>query len=476
VRNFFIYLAGLTVSSAVVFLLFFGLGRSPSLEQEMARRAYQQRGDRSLSIPSLKPAETEEPVEEEALPPPEVSRLTEEITVSRFPLDEGGVLLLLDPELVSRQPGGIPPHADFRRGLEDFLREMPSSFLMGMRALAAEEEGSCGETIQLLPLGSWSPDELLDAAERGRAGGPRNISGALESAAADLGETIGEQAIIILTAGEERCGGSPCQTAALMQEMPRPAPTFVVLLNRAGSGGLPGQEIPPPWLTRVECIAERGGGEFFQVSTALELKRVLLRIVTGLQPNVTIRVFHSEGREISGTNVEDRMAWGAVMTPVSEPQSPGIGAASFPAALTLPAGAYNLRLWYGGSERTVENLDVPSGKRVEIEANFRAGEFYLQSKDSAGQELVGDTGDLDCFWGTEVFQKDDMTRDYGASCAFPAYFVLEPGTYTVRAWKGASETWVEDVVVTEGETVVKTVVFAEEQPKNERQLDKVPNP
>ena len=114
-RKFFIYIAALTISSAVVFLLVFSLGRSPSLEQEMARRAYRQRGDRDLSISSLKPAEQEEPEEMEELPPPEVVSLTENVTIARSPLEEGGVVLLLDSELLSSAGGGdVPP--DFGGG------------------------------------------------------------------------------------------------------------------------------------------------------------------------------------------------------------------------------------------------------------------------------------------------------------------------------------------------------------------------
>ena len=461
-RKFFIYIAALTISSAVVFLLVFSLGRSPSLEQEMARRAYRQRGDQALSISALKSAEVEESEVIEELPPPEVVSLTENVTVARSPLEEGGVVLLLDPELLFSGSGGnVPPHADFRRGLKSFFSKMPSSFRIGLRALAGEEEGDCGSTVELQPLGAWPPGELA-AAGQGEARGPRNIARAMEDAAADLGGVEGEQAIIIVTRGEERCGGAPCQTAAILQETPRPARIFVVVLRRIESYEAFEPLAPPLWQARMECLAERGNGRIFQVSTALGLESALLRIVASLQPNVTVRAFHSAEREITGTNVEDRNAWGAVMTPRGSPEAEGASSASFPATLTLSPGEYDLRMWYRGQERLVKGLSIPSGEAVEIQASFNAGEFYLQPKDASGQELVGDTTDLNCFWGAEVFQEENLTHDYGASCTFPAYFVLEPGTYTVRTWKGTSDVWLENVEVKEGETAVKTAVFADE--------------
>ena len=99
---------------------------------------------------------------------------------------------------------------------------------------------------------------------------------------------------------------------------------------------------------------------------------------------------------------------------------------------------------------------------MEVQVNFRSGELYVQAKDGGGKELSGDTRDFECFWGVEVFQNEDMNRDYGASCAFPAHFVLATGTYTVRSWNGQSDVWMEGIKVVEGETTVRSAVFKEE--------------
>ena len=80
-----------------------------------------------------------------------------------------------------------------------------------------------------------------------------------------------------------------------------------------------------------------------------------------------------------------------------------------------------------------------------------------------GEELVGSTEDFDCFWGVEVFSSGATGKEIARSCSFPAYLVLEPGTYSVRTWKGGEEAWIEEVRVSEGETTVKTVVFRAEE-------------
>jgi hypothetical protein len=212
----------------------------------------------------------------------------------------------------------------------------------------------------------------------------------------------------------------------------------------------------------MECLAERGRGDLFQASTAGELEDALLRIASDLQPNVIARAFHSGEREITGASVERRNDWGVAVSPVGTPGRQDIDASSFPAVFNLPAGEYDLSFRYRGQERTVTGLTIFPGERVEVKTDFRAGELYLQPKDSAGQELVGDTTDFNCFWGAEVFQEEDLNRDYGASCSFPAHFVLQPGSYTVRAWKGPEDVWIEKVKVEEGGTSVETAVFAGE--------------
>lgn len=465
-RGFFIYVTALLIAGVAVFLAMFTFGRRPSLEQELARRtAYVRPGERSLSIPSLKPAppqEPEEPEQAEELTPPEVEHLTEDITLTRYEQEEAGLVLLLDRDILlpEGQRDYFPP-AGYRQGLEGFLERLPANYRIGLRSLISGIEGDCGNTVQLKPCGAWSPVELREALRTGPVEGPRSLARGLEDAAADLSGVQGEQAVIIVTSGDEGCGGTPCQVAAALQQAGRPLRIFVVIL-RPPSGFSPyDMAAPPVWQTRMECLAERGEGMVFQASSAAELRDVLLRIVSSLQPNVTVRSLHATGREVEGRDMERRGSWGAAVSNSASRIGGEMEKHSFPAVFSLPVGEYDLRIWYRGQERSLQRLRVDAAQRVEVQVNFRAGEFYLQSRDADGEELVGDTTDFDCFWGAEVFQGDDLNRDYGASCSFPAHFVLEPGSYTVRAWRGTDDLWMEEIEVKEGETRVETAVFRE---------------
>jgi hypothetical protein len=331
-----------------------------------------------------------------------------------------------------------------------------------LRSLSGAFKGDCSGTVQLKPCGAWPPAELRNALGAHASSGPRSLSQGLIDAAADLAEVPGEQAIVILTGGDEECGGAPCQVVASLKLANPQLKIFVVVL-RSSEGGWPVGERPPPlWQSRMECLAERGEGALYQAGNGGELKEILLQIASSIQPNLTVRIFHSAEREVTGLDVEQRNAWGAaVSTGVDQGGSRTLGN-FFPAVFSLPEGGYELITWYRGQEKKLEGLNVSAHERVEVKVNFRSGELYVEAKEGDGEELVGATGGFDCFWGVELFNRDDLNRDSGTACSFPAYFVLRPGSYTIRGWKGSNDIWVENVKIVEGETTVKTLVFREE--------------
>jgi hypothetical protein len=461
-RKFIIYIVSLAVASVVVFIFFFTFGRRPSLEQELARRtALQRPPDISLSIPSLKPMVPEGAEEAvEVLTPPKVHAMSEDIEVARYPLEEAGMLMLLDGQVLAPADGAAHfSPSGFRQGLERFIDRLPANIQLGLRSLAGGFKGDCSGTLQLQPCGFWSPVELRNALGSAAPSGSRSLSRGLEDAAADLAGVPGEQAIIILTGGDEECGGAPCQVAASLKLANPQLKIFVIVLRSSEVGWQVGEMPPPLWQSRMECLAERGEGALFQAGTGDELEEILLRIASSIQPNLTVRALHSAEREVTGIEVEQRNAWGASISTADYRGGRREVKNSFPAVFSLPEGEYELLLWYRGQERRLEGLNIAARERVEVKVNFRSGELYVEAKDVGGEELVGATGGFDCFWGVEIFDRDDLDRDSGTACSFPAYFVLSPGSYIVRAWKGTTDVWVENVKIVEGETTVKDVVF-----------------
>ena len=271
-RKFIVYILSLTVASVAVFLFFFTFGRRPTQEQELTRRTVlQQQPESSLSIPSLKPTLPEEVEEVVEGPPPQVHVMSDDVEVARYPLEGAGMLMLLDGQVLAPVDGaGYSPTSGFRQGLESFIDRLPANIHLGLRSLSSSFKGDCSGTVQLKPCGSWSPAELRNALGSATPSGPRSLSQGLEDAAADLAEVPGEQAIVILTGGDEECGGTPCQVAASLK-MANPQLKIFVVVLRSSEGGRPvGEMSPPPWQSRVECLAERGEGALYQARTGGE--------------------------------------------------------------------------------------------------------------------------------------------------------------------------------------------------------------
>jgi len=372
------------------------------------------------------------------------------------------MVLLVDSEVLAQGGGSYASLDRFRQGLRDFFSRLPAGVRAGLRSLGSGAPGDCGTTLQLRPVGPWQGRELQEALGSAPPGGPRSISRALREGAADLVEVTGERALVVITGGDEACGGIPCQTAADLEFLAGPLTVYVVIL-RPPPFEDPYAAPPPVWQARMECIAEKGGGVLFEASTPRELQDALLRIASSLRPNLTVRAFHAADREIEGTSLESRQDWGASVS-MSGDASAAAESSGFPAVFSVPAGEFDLRVWYHGQQIEAGGLRVTGSERVEVQVNFRSGELYLQAKDGAGEEMVGDTTDFNCFWGAEVFEGDDLNKGYGSSCVFPSYFVLRPGTYTVRLWNGTEDHWLEGVTVKEQETTVETVVFKGERP------------
>lgn len=82
-----------------------------------------------------------------------------------------------------------------------------------------ESEANCKDSRLEVPLGRYNREKFLDRVSSIRPKGITPIAYALEKASRDFGEDITAKNILILiTDGEESCGGNPCEIATLLQE------------------------------------------------------------------------------------------------------------------------------------------------------------------------------------------------------------------------------------------------------------------
>ena len=133
---------------------------------------------------------------------------------------------------------------------------------------------SCRSTELLVPLDGVDKPALLEQVETFEPTGWTPLALALESAASDFapeGESV-TNAIIMVTDGEETCGGNPCEVAAALHAADITVTTHVV-----------GFALTDEQHEAVRCIAEEGGGQLFTAEDADSLSAAVFAAFTQVE-------------------------------------------------------------------------------------------------------------------------------------------------------------------------------------------------
>lgn len=153
---------------------------------------------------------------------------------------------------------GIPDREGLNVGFRVYGHEGSNS--------EADRAVSCRATELLVPLAGVDKDALLEQVETFEPTGWTPLALALTEAGKDFaagGESV-TNAVILITDGEETCGGDPCQVAAQLNAAEIALTTHVV-----------GFALTEEQRESVRCIAEEGGGQLFTAENAGELSEAI---------------------------------------------------------------------------------------------------------------------------------------------------------------------------------------------------------
>jgi hypothetical protein len=184
-----------------------------------------------------------------------------------------------------------------QRVLDDVIDALPEGdgVNVGLRVYGhrgdnteAQRETSCRSTELVVPMNGVDKDALRQQVEAARPIGWTPIALSLQEAGGDFApaEDVSNN-IVLLTDGEETCGGDPCTVASELQGSEAAITTHVVGFALTRS-----QE------EAVGCIAERGGGLNLTAANALELSDALFTILEEIE--VVVQTGLLEIEEIGG--------------------------------------------------------------------------------------------------------------------------------------------------------------------------------
>jgi hypothetical protein len=140
--------------------------------------------------------------------------------------------------------------------------------LYGHRLPAEPKEASCRDTELVIPFGKLDRARFIAAVESAKPLGQTPLAFALEQAAADFGQ-VGEEAvaIILVSDGEESCGGDPAKVACALRQRGLELTVHTV-----------GFDVNAVARQQLQAVASCTGGEYRDARNAGELAESLRQL------------------------------------------------------------------------------------------------------------------------------------------------------------------------------------------------------
>jgi hypothetical protein len=175
--------------------------------------------------------------------------------------DKTNVEVILDASgSMKAKIGGQTKMEIAKKALYDLMLSIPLETNVAVRTYGHRKKDDCSD-IQLLT--NFSDQRLASFSEVIRVNplGKTPLTGSIKAAAKDfVGKEGQDNSIILITDGEETCGGDPCAAAKAAHES-----GIKVKINVIGF------KIEPKERAQLECIANAGGGKYVSANDAAEL-------------------------------------------------------------------------------------------------------------------------------------------------------------------------------------------------------------
>lgn len=313
----------------------------------------------------------------------------------------------------------LPDNPDLNVGFRVFGHEGDSS--------EAQKARSCQSTALLVPVQGVNKDLLRQQAGAWKPAGWTPISLALQKAGEDLqpGENV-RNVIIMVTDGEETCGGDPCAVAKALAES-----QAEVRIDVVGFG------LTPDVAKTVRCVAENSGGVYTDAQNGDALVQTLEELIAATIRRSTLRFvpvgIGGKPEEVSLTSLTNAQGED-VLTTV---QLPWMARFAREHIVELPPGEYRFTISYSeiGGDQVARHVDTTYTAIIEqgretVAVVGRGGVTFvnetpqsLQASDLRVDKAVNGQWEESIAPGQLV--------GFGAYFSFDRAFRLTPGRYRV---------------------------------------------
>jgi Ca-activated chloride channel family protein len=333
----------------------------------------------------------------------------------------------------------------------DLVGNLDPQIEVGFMVYGHRSKGDCDDIELMVPPEVSDHEMILKRLRQIQPKGRTPICGSVEKAADALRYTEDKVSVVVVTDGEETCGGDPCSLGKKLKERGVDFKAHIVgfgLEKGEGAG--------------LRCLADETGGMYLEARDSATLTTALNTTVQKVveskstpkpRPsapvsqtgNLRASVYQTEG----GQPIINDVVW--TLAKKGDESLPATK--SFEAEWTaeVAPGDYQLSVEHGAA-RSVVNIKVEAGKMVVEKVVLGSGVVRL----SAVMKDEGSVVENDLVWEIGTTDAEGEFNKIATSYDGHGKFIVAAGAYRVRCARG--EATVEtDVTVQSGKTVNKTV-------------------
>src|SRR5712692_2106183 len=175
-------------------------------------------------------------------------------------------LIIDDSGSMAQRIEGQSKVAIAKKVLSGFIRDLPPDAQIAVRTYGRvhpSHERDCSDMELMTPFGPNAAGRVLPGVEALKPNGMTPIAASLEAAGANdfAGKEGQNNIIVLLSDGEEDCNGDPCTAAKLLHQSNSHLQVNVI-----------GFHVQPKERTQLQCVANAGGGKYYDAENAKELK------------------------------------------------------------------------------------------------------------------------------------------------------------------------------------------------------------
>lgn len=167
---------------------------------------------------------------------------------------------------------GQPKMAVTQSALSRAVPSFPSGVKLGLLAYGHRFRGDCGDSEILLEPGSDNRRALLEQVRSLKPAGMAPITAALQQAVQAIQGRPAETTLVLIGAGPDNCVADPC---AVVRGLKKAGSRFVLQVI--------GLAVQPDQQAQLVCLAEAGGGRYFDTHSVTALRDALEAIRTPLE-------------------------------------------------------------------------------------------------------------------------------------------------------------------------------------------------